>query len=70
MLDGFKNEHLKLKINNARTLLKSFQPIHRLINIPIKLQLIWNLIIKKWNIDNCDVDKLVSIFQELKNGYL
>ena len=40
MLDGFKNEHLKLKINNARTLLKSFQPIHRLINIPIKLQLI------------------------------
>ena len=70
MLDGFKNEHLKLKINNARTLLKSFQPIHRLINILIKLQLIWNLIIKKWNIDNCDVDKLVSIFQELKNGYL
>ena len=37
MLDGFKNEPLKLGINIARFLLKSFQPIHRLINSSSKI---------------------------------
>ena len=37
MLDGFKNEPLKLGINIARFLLKSFQPIHKLINSSIKI---------------------------------
>ena len=37
MLDGFKNEPLKLEINIARFLLKSFQPIHRLINSSSKI---------------------------------
>ena len=37
MLDGFKNEPLKLGINIARFLLKSFQPIHKLINSNSKI---------------------------------
>ena len=43
---------LKLKTINARNLLKSFQPIHRLIIIRNIFQLIKTLKLKKWNIDN------------------
>jgi len=70
MLGHFQNMYLKLKIIFARTLLKSFQPIHRLINNSSKLYKIKRLKNKKWNIDNWGVDNSEWIFQELKNGYL
>ena len=70
MLDGFKNEPLKLGINIARFLLKSFQPIHKLINSSIKIYKFKRLKNKKWNIDNWAVDNSMRNFQELKNGCL
>jgi hypothetical protein len=50
--------------------LKSFQPIHRLINSNSKIYKFKRLKNKKWNIDNWDVDNSVWNFQELKNGCL
>lgn len=70
MLDGFKNEPLKLGINIARFLLKSFQPIHRLINSSSKIYKFKRLKNKKLNIDNWAVDNSIRKFQELKNGCL
>jgi len=43
----FDKRHLKTKTINARNLLKSFQPIHRLIIIRNILQLIKSLKLKK-----------------------
>ena len=58
--------HLKVETINARTLLKSFQPIHRLINIGIISSLISNYKIKKWNIDNWSVDNSDEFFWRMK----
>ena len=54
---------LKLKTINARFLLKSYQPIHRHINIGSRNFKIISLKNKKWNIDNWRVDNSATIFQ-------
>ena len=59
----FQKPILKLKTINARFLLKSYQPIHRHINMGNTNFKIISLKNKKWNIDNWHVDNSAAIFQ-------
>ena len=60
----FQKPILKVVTINARFLLKSYQPIHRHINMGNTNFKIISLKNKKWNIDNWRVDNSAAIFQE------